>query len=160
MRITLEELKVIVAEVINEVKKKKKKEKMDEESCLSYVIDPKLDFSAPLGAYNLYKSQGAVNWGPMTGQGSKVDDRVGSKKSVTEEHVLRLYLRNIISESIGVNDIDNFVNESFDVSPFNGMWEAAAHWYGVDTHLLDEKRKTKKKKIKNSKKPSFIRSKK
>lgn len=82
MRITIAELKDVLAGAVAEARRrvdeaKKKKEKAaaakHEARPAAFSYDEALDFSAPLGAHNLYRSQGAVNWGPMTGPGTKID---------------------------------------------------------------------------------------
>jgi len=65
--------------ILNEVKKKKDQATVPRSDGHSY--SPALDFSAPLGAYNLYRSQGASNWGPMTGPGTQIDLSVNGKRS-------------------------------------------------------------------------------
>lgn len=62
-------------------KKKKEKAKKDIKPAV-YEYDESYDFSAPLNAYNLYRTQGSVNWGPMTGPGTKIDDRVSIQNVV------------------------------------------------------------------------------
>lgn len=80
MMLTINKLRALVDSVIEEAKKKpkKKKEKQEEMNVSpgEYQYAEALDFSEPLGGYNLYKSQGAVNWGPMTGPGPAIDDSI------------------------------------------------------------------------------------
>lgn len=70
-----ETLDVLLAEV------KKKKEYTSVPRADDYSYSPAFDFSAPLGAYNLYRSQGASNWGPMTGPGTQIDASVSGKRA-------------------------------------------------------------------------------
>lgn len=64
--------------MINEAKKKKEKAEKNKvvPQPAEYRYAEAFDFSAPLGAYNLYRQQGAVNWGPMTSGGTKVDENM------------------------------------------------------------------------------------
>lgn len=72
-----QEIKYVGQLLLEAKKKKEKAEKLKYNPAPpAYGYAESLDFSAPLGAYNLYRSQGAVNWGPMTGPGPKIDDRV------------------------------------------------------------------------------------
>lgn len=133
MKVSLKELRSIVADVLTEAKKKKKKSKDLEKN-----VDPKgygyaesFDFSAPLGGYNLYRSQGVTNWGPHTGAGPKIDDNVGGTKALSEK-TLRSYLRSIIHEHISTEQSSwNQLSELTDSKSknFNNIWEAANHWY-------------------------------
>lgn len=53
--------------MISEAKKKKgKKKEKEQASGPKYSTAPDFDFSLPLGDSNLYKSQGAANFGPYT----------------------------------------------------------------------------------------------
>lgn len=85
MKIGINELKALVESTLAEAKKKKKKEELEEEATVhpaGYSSNPAFDFSAPLGAYNLYRSQGQVNFGPYTGPGTKIDDhRLGANSN-------------------------------------------------------------------------------
>lgn len=64
-------------------KKKKKDDAKKADDGNAYSHDENLDFSVPLGDYNLYKKQGASNWGPYTAEGSpEVPDDL--KESVRE----------------------------------------------------------------------------
>lgn len=61
-----------------------------------YSHSPQNDYSEPLGDKNLYKSQGAANFGPWTG--------VGPQGPVTAEQVLRkmreMQLRRVIRSMV------------------------------------------------------------
>jgi hypothetical protein len=84
MKITMNELRALIGAVLSEARKSKKSKKKGKEQPNrmqttkpeAYAYDESFDFSNPLGAYNLYKSQGAAGWGPMTGPGPKVDDGI------------------------------------------------------------------------------------
>lgn len=87
MSFDMKDLELYVEGVLNEVKKKKEKAialKKDEAN-IGYTYAEEFDFSAPLGQYNLYRTQGAVNWGPMTSAGTKIDDRISGQRSKKEE---------------------------------------------------------------------------
>lgn len=81
------EIRKLVGEVLAEAKKKKEKAEQlkYEAKPAGYSYSEALDFSAPLGAYNLYRTQGPVNWGPMTGPGTKIDDRIAGQRAGLEE---------------------------------------------------------------------------
>jgi len=73
MKITIRELAEVVSDVIAEAKKKAKKP--DEEKQNGFKYSPQNDFSAPLGKDNLYKKQGAANFGPYTNSsGETIND--------------------------------------------------------------------------------------
>lgn len=139
---TVNEIQLYIGKVLAEVKKKK--EKADK---LKRATEPKgysyaesLDFSAPLGAYNLYRSQGAVNWGPMTGPGTKIDDRISGQR-VGLEAVLRGAMKEAATTSAW-----DALNEEVKV-PEN-IWEAAQHYYdhaglglgGATSESIEEKK--------------------
>jgi len=129
---TMNEIRQLVRDVILEAKKKKEKaEKLAyEPHPKEFTYDDALDFSAPLGAYNLYRSQGASNWGPMTGAGSKIDDRVsGTKddKDNADEALLRSFINNVVKECLETDSSWGSLRESSEMS--KNIWEAALHWY-------------------------------
>jgi hypothetical protein len=76
-KVTINELKMTISEIIEEAKKKAKKAEQNMrygKHIVAYgTYDEALDFSAPLGAYNYYRQQGQVNWGPFTGGGTQID---------------------------------------------------------------------------------------
>ena len=122
MEDTLKEIRQIVSEVLAEAKKKK--EKSDR---LKKKVDPPaysyaeaFDFSAPLGAYNLYRTQGAVNWGPMTSAGTKIDDHILGQRAEAEG-ALRAYVREAIKSDSSWQSLSEAMNPSV---PEN-VWEAA-----------------------------------
>src|SRR3990167_9227603 len=102
MKVTARGLREVVVEIISEAKKKKTKAKKPEKEVkpTGYSFDEAFDFSAPLGGYNLYRSQGAVNWGPMTSQGTKVDDGAAGM----QEGALRALARQVIREHVDPRD--------------------------------------------------------
>lgn len=132
MNDTLREIRKIVAGVLAEAKKKKEKavELKHDPRPPEYSYAEALDFSAPLGAYNLYRNQGPVNWGPMTSAGTKIDDRVTSQRQNLEA-----VLRGVVKEAVRLELKDDpsswhWLSEAIEQrrEPTN-VWEAANHWY-------------------------------
>lgn len=136
MKISVPELRKLVEEVIAEAKKKK--DDLEEEHRPDgFVYDKAHDMSAPLGAYNRYRSQGAVNFGPYTGAGPNIDDRPYGVKS---ESALRTVLRSMIGEAIMPDPSSAWmgvVPPAPKRAPKN-MWEAAMHWYDFQGRGLGE----------------------
>lgn len=136
MKISVPELRKLVEEVIAEAKKKK--EDLEEETRPDgHMYDKTFDMSQPLGAYNLYRSQGPVNWGPHTGPGPKIDDR---PYGVKNESSLRAALRTMISEALMPDPSSAWMGV---VPPApkrvpRNMWEAAMHWYDFQGKGLGE----------------------
>jgi hypothetical protein len=131
MKISLKEIRQMVYQIISEAKKKKEKKSDPRPDGYAYL--EAMDFSSPLGAYNLYKSQGSVNWGPYTGAGTKIDDRVTGARGALEEAALRQFIREMISEAIGSDrSAWKDITEKTELSngrKFKNIWEAALHWY-------------------------------
>src|SRR5262245_26192668 len=106
MKVNLNELRQIIQEILSEAKKKKEKGEKAKYSPKpeAYGYSEALDFSAPLGVYNLYRSQGAVNWGPMTGPGTAVDNRFHSvnplAEDLNEEALVRSFVKGVVAEDI------------------------------------------------------------
>jgi hypothetical protein len=146
MKMTIDELKHQIAEILDEAKKKPEKaEKLRRmaaqvEAYGFYAEEH--DFSAPLGAYNLYRQQGAVNWGPMTSDGTHVDNNVGNPNAGSAAKYMReseeRALRNLVREVIE----NGLVDESSAWAPFltakepifESTWEEVVHrmneaWY-------------------------------
>lgn len=105
---TLSELKCLVAEILEEAKKKAPAEiKKKGRSIEAYgLYDEAFDFAAPLGALSLYRQQGAVNWGPHTSDGPYIDStfhdpqpgRIVVRES--EERALRMLVREVIENGL------------------------------------------------------------
>lgn len=104
---TLNELRLEIAEILSEAKKKKEKgedlKKKGASISAFGLYDEAFDFSAPLGAYNLYKQQGVVNWGPYTSAGTSVDSNfadpnVGPKQM--KEEAIRMVVRDVIKNGL------------------------------------------------------------
>lgn len=119
MKISVEELRGIIGEIISEAKKKTKSEKKTKKEVkpTGFFFDEALDFSDPLGPLNIYAIQGASNWGPLTG----VLPDVGP----LEERAVRSLVRQVISERKDLSAWSRFGTRS---APKN-VWEAAMHWY-------------------------------
>jgi hypothetical protein len=138
MKMTAESLRHLVEQIVAEAKKKKEKE-LDELTVKNdgHIHDSKLDFSAPLGAYNLYRSQGQVNWGPHTSPGPKIDDQVrGSQYSIVRESSLRQFIRGIIAESFGPDQSSAWA--SIVPPATKNIWESAMHWYDFQRRGLGQ----------------------
>lgn len=108
----------IVAQVISEAKKKKKK---DADAEKAYTATPKeygyadaFDFSAPLDTANLYKNQGAANFGPYTNGGDVADKTL--RAAIKEE--IRLQLSEDTSPW-------HFLSEAMEMNkkPMKNVWE-------------------------------------
>ena len=167
MKMTIDELKHQIAEILDEAKKKPEKaaklKRMAAQVEAYGFYDESHDFSAPLGAYNLYRQQGAVNWGPMTSDGTHVDNNGVGNPNVghqfmkeSEERALRGLVREVIENGL--------VDESSAWAPFlaskepifESTWEEASHriteaWY--DDFKSDKK--DDKSKGKSSTKTSY-----
>jgi hypothetical protein len=138
---------------------KKKKEMTDkakkEVHPAGYSYSEAFDFSAPLGAYNLYRSQGAVNWGPMTGPGTKIDDRIAGGRSEMES-ALRSFIKEAIRQETNNDSSWTQLSELVNPKPpkFGNVWEAAMHWYDhqgfglghATSEGIEEKKKKQAKK--------------
>lgn len=106
----LNELRLVVAEMLDEAKKKKEKEvalKKRGASVEAYgLYDEAFDFSAPLGASNLYRQQGAANWGPYTSGGPEIDsmfsdpNRGATQMRESEERAVRMLVREVIENGL------------------------------------------------------------
>lgn len=91
MKLTIEQLRHLVMEEINEAKKKSKKKAPEKKDVATtgtgYKKDDLLDMSKPLGDKNLYKRQGASNFGPYTA-----------------ESALRLFIRECLKEAVPLSE--------------------------------------------------------
>lgn len=129
MKVNLQELRAMVNSAVNEAKKKKEKAEKTEKvpAPPEYRFAEELDFSAPLGAYNLYKSQGAVNWGPMTGPGPSIDDRLHVPKSAKMVEALTA-LSKVIPEASAWGPFLTEIRKA-DKAASGNIWESIMHWY-------------------------------
>lgn len=132
--------------LLSEAKKKKEKaeELKNKATPEAYSYSEAFDFSAPLGAYNLYRTQGAVNWGPMTGPGSKVDDRIVGQRASLES-----LTKGVVKEMTNKSAWEPLAES---VAPSN-VWEAANHWFDFENLGLGRQNEEgiKNKKKKNAK---------
>lgn len=167
MKMTIDELKHQIAAILDEAKKKK--EKADKVKRMSAQIEAygfyteEHDFSAPLGAANLYRSQGAVNWGPYTSAGTTVEHQnVGNpnqgylKIREGDEKALRTLVREVIQNGL--------IDETSAWAPFiqrqeplfESTWEEAA--YRIDEAWYDDFKKDKGSKKGDKPKGNFERT--
>ena len=132
----MNEFKALVGAVLIEARKSKKKDKEEQPKVVkpdAYQYAEQLDFSNPLGGYNLYKSQGASNWGPMTGPGPQIDDNIRMPPQKIN-----------MGESVHPESAWSNLVESHE-----SIWESALHWYdhmgvGLGEACSDKKNKKKK----------------
>ena len=146
-KMNLNELKVEIASILEEAKKKDKKaddlEKKGKSIEAYGLYDEAFDFSQPLGAMNLYAQQGAVNWGPYTSGGPVIDssfadpqrNNATSNLKEEDEHALRTLVREVIENGLipagsAWAPVLNRVSKPF------GTWDQAARmaeaWYDRD----------------------------
>jgi len=133
MKTSLYEIKKLVSEVLlSEAKKKKEKAEKLKYAAKpgAYSYDESFDFSAALGAYNLYRSQGATNWGPMTGPGTKIDDRILGQRA-SSEAALRGVVKEAIREQVKGNPSPWVkANQMVEQKLSENVWEAALQVLG------------------------------
>jgi len=111
-KMTLNELKLEIASILEEAKKQDKKEEDLEKkghSIEAYgLYDEAFDYAQPLGALNLYAQQGAVNWGPYTSAGPTIDSSYADPQrnnatanlKESDERALRSLVREIIENGL------------------------------------------------------------
>lgn len=88
---TNKQIKKVIENVILEARKKKAKKKQGYVAKPSdYSYSESLDMSTPQGDKNLYKVQGASNWGPYTSAGEKIkeEDDESVKESIWNHPIL------------------------------------------------------------------------
>lgn len=144
MKISVNELKSMVGQIVSEAKKKKSKSEkpMKGVKPTGFSFDEAFDFSTPLGDWNLYARQGSSSWGPLTGPGTKLGEELSSAGRSLSENAVRSLVRQVIKEH---------------AAPMN-IWESAMHWYdnqklglgsqtseGIQQKKLDNAKKLKKK---------------
>lgn len=134
MKVTANELRDIIGDMVAEAKGKKKSKERKAAGGPGKGVEPSgfsyadaLDFSAPLGPNNLYRRQGGSAWGPLTSAGTALTDNELEPKDVNEAAV-RALVRHVISEGRTGRNI----------------WEQAMHWYdhaqrGLGTGRMSEK---------------------
>lgn len=154
MKMTIDELKHQIAEILDEAKKtKEKKEKLKRMAAQVEAYgfySEEHDFSPPLGVWNRYRSQGQVNWGPYTSYGTPVEHQNSGNPNqsgflqIKEEKALRALVREVIQNGL--------VDENSAWAPFieraeplfESTWEEAA--YRIDEAWYDDFKKEKGKK--------------
>lgn len=108
---TANELRLEIAQILDEAKKKSAKSdkaKRKSASVDAYgLYDEAFDFSSPLGAFNLYRQQGAANWGPLTSDGPNIDSAFGhpnvsgaTRMKESDERALRAMVREVIQHGL------------------------------------------------------------
>ena len=160
MKISVNELRGMIGEIVAEAKKKNKDKSKKPTKGVKpngFSFDEAFDFSAPLGAHNLYALQGASNWGPLTGPGTHLAD--GTSVKNLPEQAVRALVRQVISEQASRS---NSAWSSFG-GPKN-VWTEAMHYYdnqklglgkqtseGIQQKKADKLEKDKKSKKKGRK---------
>lgn len=137
----INELKIVVSEILEEAKKSREKEikakKNGGRAKNAYgQYSEAFDFSWPLGAYNLYKQQGGVNWGPFTSAGPKVDQNFANPNTRLsmneEEKAIRQVVREVIQHGLVPHDSAWRPMMETPRAAYDSTWEAldeACHWY-------------------------------
>lgn len=165
----INELKVVIAELVEEAKKKKEikaKENQGRAKNAFGSYSEALDFSWPLGQNNLYRQQGGANWGPSTSEGPKVDQNFSNPNirlqiKEEDEKTIRSIVREVLdfglvpSNSAWSPMIESSKPRNFD-SPWEQAMNEAAHWYMQHTETnghpeAGPKKKTKIEKTKYGK---------
>lgn len=109
-KFTMNELKLEIAEILDEAKKKKEKvedlKKKGAHIEAYGLYDEAFDFSSPQGDLNLYRNQGASNFGPYTSPGVRVDNNYSNpnggitQMKESEEKALRALVREVIQNGL------------------------------------------------------------
>lgn len=138
MKITVEQLRGMVKEAINEAKKKKAKVAEAEKRPDGHVIDKNQDYAPPLGGFNLYRAQGAANFGSYTNTSAPLDDRLYGTKM---EAAIRQVVGKMISEELRPDPKSawsRLVPEEKKVETPKNVWEAALHYYDFQRRGLGQ----------------------
>ena len=142
-KMTLNELKHQIAGILEEAKKSEKSTRSSKKSGKPPQVeaygfyDKEHDFSTPQGEHNLYRQQGAVNWGPYTSAGPRVDYSLKE----TDERALRALVREVI-ENGTIDESSAWAPFLARAAPlFESSWEEVAYrlteaWY--DKQQKDE----------------------
>jgi hypothetical protein len=159
MMLSLNELKLEIAEILDEAKKKKEKavelKKMGASVEAYGIYDEAFDFSSPLGDFNRYKQQGGVNFGPYTSAGTKLDSNfshpnTGPQMKENDEKALRSLVREVIQNGLVPDNSAWAPLMEKKEQLFESPWEAAGHlfeaWY--DDFKKDKKSEKEPKKSK------------
>jgi hypothetical protein len=144
-KMTLNELKLEIAQILDEAKKKKEKLEIPKKgaSIEAYgLYDEAFDYAESQGALNLYGQQGAVNWGPYTSYGPSIDSsyadpqRMATTSNLKEgdEQALRALVREVIENGLVPSNSAWAPlmpsRRPMDESPWaDAMSLVEAHWY-------------------------------
>jgi hypothetical protein len=156
-QLSINELKLEIAGLLAEARKKKAEPKKRGRSVEAYgFFDEALDFSTPLGAFNLYRQQGVSNLGPYTADGPWIDSHFASPRvgptgiAEADERALRALVREVIENGLVPSDSAWGPLTEREEPAFESIWEAAMHYYdhqglGLGKQTPDgiEKRKAK-----------------
>ena len=157
---SINELKLEIAEILDEAKKKASKakelKKMGRSVEAYGIYDEAFDFSSPLGALNYYARQGGVNYGPYTGTSAKIDSQYSNTNTGAlhmkehEEKALRALVREVIQNGLVPADSAWAPLMEKREQLFESPWEAADHlfeaWYdNFKKSKKDEEGKKSKK---------------
>ena len=109
-KMSLNELKMVIAEMLDEAKKKSSvadaKRRRTPAMEAYGLYDEAFDFSEPLGPFNLYRQQGVANWGPYTAENPHIDSTFRSynpgatQMHEQDEHALRLLVREVLHNGL------------------------------------------------------------
>jgi hypothetical protein len=136
MKITVEQLRGMVQTAINEAKKKKAKVAEAEHRADGQIVDKNFDFAPALGGFNLYRSQGAANFGPYTNTPHSIDDRIYGTKM---ESALRQAIGQMISEELSPDPSSAWAAlVPQPVAVPTNIWEAAMHYYDFQRRGLGQ----------------------
>jgi hypothetical protein len=155
MTMSLNELKLVIAEILDEAKKKSEKiEKTRKRGAAveAYgLYDEAFDFSDPLGPFNLYRQQGQANFGPYTAENIPYDGayhRDNRGATQVHEQAIRQVVRDVIQN--GLVPGSSAWAPMLERESANGTWEEAGRlfeaWYD---NIKKSSGKDKKKKDKD-----------
>lgn len=129
-KMTLNELRVEIAQMLAEAKKKSvkssKASRQAGRAAMAYgLYDEAFDFSEPLGGDNWVRRAGAVNWGPVSFGGDSFDHLTEADEKVLRHLVREVMEMGLVPESSAWAPL----SESQEPRRFSSIWEAAQHWY-------------------------------
>lgn len=155
-KMTMNELKLEIAEILQEAKKKVSKAKDLKKKGASVeaygLYDEAFDFSSPLGAYNYYGRQGSANFGPYTGTGHNVSVDYSNpnpgalQMKESEERALRAVVREVIQNGLVPSDSAWAPLMEKRQPLFESPWEAADHLFEAWYDNVKKSESTPKKK--------------
>ena len=136
-KMSMNELKKAIAEIIYEAKKEKKAEKIAVRNAAVEAYghyDEAHDFSKPLGDKNRMRQQGQVNWGPYTSAGSDIETSVANPNASSaanqmkesDERALRALVREVLENGL-IDEQSAWAPFLKRAQPiFESSWEEAA----------------------------------